>query len=312
MGMQAFSQDGSHWMAWKECVIEDGIVYPSTKGPVITIDSLEKYEIFDYYSANPDRINPPIPEQLVSYILNDTKKDIQDICLYHLFAAIDCTDLEQVRRFVEVFGPPYLPPKHNDGLLSYALHVDPKLLPPIRLLGQGFPINLFVFEQREFIDLINKINLLHKADVSSLNNAAIYKLEQDIEVGFFQYIGLITPNLKFTRTVGQLMATPAWNWSVPNLISAMYFMLFMDLTTKGPPLKCANPGCNQFFFPVNAKKDTIYCSHTCYNRAHQRNNKARKKEVRALWRDGKSSEEITVTTGLDLERVSRWVGTFKR
>jgi hypothetical protein len=312
MAMQAFSQEGSQWLAWKECVIREDIVYPSAKGPVITKNSLEKYEIFDHYSSGPDRFNPTISDKVLSYVLMNKKKEVQDICLYHLFAAVDGSDPEQIRRFIEVFGPLYLPPKDSKGALGDALNVDPKLLPPIRLIGPGFPLSQFIEEQQSFNYLVDRIQIYQDAVNSCLTVSEIKELERDIELRFFPYISLITPYIRFDRNEGEIISRSVWTWRVGNLLNALYFMLFMDLTTKGAPYKCANPRCNQFFYPIDKYQQTAYCSYTCYNRVNQRNNKARKKKVRELWREGKNSQEIAVVTGLEIDKITRWISTFKR
>jgi len=311
VAVQAFGQRGSQWIAWKECIISDGVIYPSGKGPIITSNSLEKYEIFDYYSMGPDSTYSPISEKILSYVLNDTKKGIQDICLHHLFATVDPSDWEQIRRFVEYFGPLYLPPKYSKGELGDALNVDPKLLPPIRLIGPGFPVSSFIEEQQRFKELIDMIQIYQNASVIGLTNSQLKELENAIESRFMPYTSLVTPYLRFDRSEDGSTGKPIWSWHVGSLLNALYFMLFMDFTTKGIPLKCANPSCNQFFYPINSKKDTIYCSYTCYNRVNQRNHKARKAQVRALWQEGKSLQEISKYTGLELEKIKRWINTFK-
>ena len=75
-------------------------------------------------------------------------------------------------------------------------------------------------------------------------------------------------------------ARPVFCWSIPTLLSAMYYHLSMDLTSTIRPIRCGNKRCNKFFSPT--KKSAKYCSVLCRSRANQQR----------LWKK-KKEEEIT-------------------
>ncbi len=315
MGMQAFNNEYCGWRAWKDCKIEGGIIYASPPGGSFSTQVLSErlpgYNIFDYYSTNPDRINPPISEETISYILRDPKINIQNICLHHLFAAIDTSDVEQIKRFVETFGPPYTNSPFNAHCLPpcssrYSEKVEGSYF-------SALPVTCFIEELKRFQQVLIMLENWEKARVDDIvDEHQIRQLEEQITISIGLYITTISPSLDFKRNPNEKTGKPLWTWRTGTLINALYFMLFMDLTTKGAPYKCADPECNQFFYPIAHHKRTSYCSATCQNRVNQRKNKARKKKVRTLWREGKSPGEIASMTGLKISKVTEWVGTFKR
>jgi len=79
----------------------------------------------------------------------------------------------------------------------------------------------------------------------------------------------ISPVL-FTETGGSM------GWNYTSLLSAIYLMFSLDITTKKPPKICANKLCRRIFTPT--KETGIYCSGACQHRARQRRYKQKKKK----------------------------------
>jgi hypothetical protein len=307
MGIPAFNIKYTYWHAWKSCVIEDGIIYPFPES-TNTMDTWEKhwrhYDVFDYYSSDPDKLQSDIPEKLVSYILMDNKKELRKMSLNHLFASLDVSSMEQIRRFVEVFGPLYYGDKRDVRRFPYGW------VRPASMVREylRLPVKVIQSEHAEFTQLLDNLELFHKIKENKCRSTKkeFEELQWGIEADFANYLDQINPVLVMDD------GNVEWTWNFPTMLHALYFMSFMDFATRGVPLKCADPYCNNIFFPIQRCNETLYCSQTCKNRVDQRNNAARKKAVRALWREGKSPEEIMNQTGLEVEKITRWISTFKR
>ena len=67
-------------------------------------------------------------------------------------------------------------------------------------------------------------------------------------------------------------------WQTSNLLSAMYVMLYMDLTRGVTLRKCQNQPCKEFFSIYGNDDRKIYCCESCSSSQKQRDYRRRKKE----------------------------------
>lgn len=67
------------------------------------------------------------------------------------------------------------------------------------------------------------------------------------------------------------------SWNAPHLLSAMYVMLYMDLTRGVALRKCRNKPCKDFFAVYGNDDRKIYCSESCASAQKQREYRQNKK-----------------------------------
>ena len=82
-------------------------------------------------------------------------------------------------------------------------------------------------------------------------------------------------NIAPVLNCGGLKPSFKGTWKVPNLISAMYLMLYMDMVGGKVVRRCNNETCNHFFSSNDKRK--IYCSPECTSAQTQREYRRRKK-----------------------------------
>jgi len=68
------------------------------------------------------------------------------------------------------------------------------------------------------------------------------------------------------------------SWNAPHLLSAMYVMLYMDLTRGVALRKCRNKPCKDFFAVYGNDDRKIYCSESCASAQKQREYRQNKKD----------------------------------
>lgn len=289
MKHSAFSTDSIKWWKWNKCDIlkdVDGYDYI-----VCQESEMDTYYPFDYYRE-------PVPEELINYILDRNGDSYKGVYLHHLFASLNCSDINQIKRWVEIFGPLNDPGNRIDTFMFYSEHDTFK-----KFIEAGETYRLLI-GGRSIPD--------HELDWDDM---IFDSVEDQLEYTFDStrnYLSGISPVLVMKHKEPGKHPVLEWEWTVPGLLSALYFMLFLDLTTKGGPYKCANERCGNFFYPEDLRGGPQYCSPECQNRVNQRNNKDKKKKVRVLWREGKTKEEIAAATGIKMEQIATWINTFKR
>ncbi|MDD2585480.1 MAG: CGNR zinc finger domain-containing protein [Syntrophomonadaceae bacterium] len=294
----AFTMNNVKWSAWEKCCILDGVIYINSSKENDS-ENMEYYYPFDYYRA-------PVPEHLVNYILGRKGNSYKGLYLHHLFASLDCSDKEQVKRWVEKFGPLYSPWENFEENGGAKVELFP-------FYDAYATFKRFMEAGKDFKKLISGDPV--QGGELDWDDMIFESREDRLEYTFDStkpYLAGISPVLVMRYKEPGQRPVLEWDWAIPDLISALYFMLFLDLTTKGGPYKCADPRCGNFFYPEDLRGEPQYCSPECQNRVNQRNNKARKKKVRLLWREGKSPEEIARATGIKIEQITTWVSTFKR
>lgn len=157
-------------------------------------------------------------------------------------------------------------------------------------ISKGHTVNLELFPQKELDALLNSQgqtityygnkntheNHCYSVMEPSYINYAISKIiNKDnyfLLTNCDSFLKNIFPSLNYENNSYNL----SWNFS--NLISAMYFMLSLDLSANKVPLQCSNPLCKRFFIPN--KTGALYCSDTCQNRAKQQRYRAKKKDIK--------------------------------
>lgn len=112
-------------------------------------------------------------------------------------------------------------------------------------------------------------------DIWSLENNLIRALEEALDE-INKYLTEISPNLAFDYYNKRLTG----GWTINNLIQAMYFMLYVELS-GGKILKhCGNETCTRYF-PVSIDKvNAKYCSYECGQAQASREYRRREKNKR--------------------------------
>lgn len=87
---------------------------------------------------------------------------------------------------------------------------------------------------------------------------------------FNTYLSKVSPGIDFRKK------SHDFEWNFPNLVSAFFLMLSLDIAADSFPQICANPLCSKYFTPD--KRGTLYCSDACQNRAKQQRHRAKIKE----------------------------------
>lgn len=295
------------WVKWRECHIEDGLIISGAK-PVA-------YDLGKYF-------RDPLEVRVVDYILGEKRKESRDYYVHHIFASLSPDNLNQIARWHRILGPLY-----------YDNHELPKQkILAVHAMNKGFELTKFRAEQMLFRWVLNSCISLQKEGMGDSEPAVPgtllecvkiagisgfedkYRLWADNEISKrILLVQLIThvvehylPNVRPTirwKEVSQ-SSLPSWDWEYSNLISALYFMLFAEIT-RGFPHRCANDKCGRYFRPIK-HNSTLYCSATCKNRVDQRKNKDRKREVRKLLKAGKTIKEIAKLTGATEDKILEW------
>lgn len=68
---------------------------------------------------------------------------------------------------------------------------------------------------------------------------------------------------------------PSFRWKYDSLNGLILFLIFLDISANKSPNKCKAKNCSRYFIPT--RKDAIYCSETCKNRARQQRHRAKSK-----------------------------------
>ena len=79
--------------------------------------------------------------------------------------------------------------------------------------------------------------------------------------------GMATPQLQWSQD-GTGISNEI-TWRCDTLLSAIYLMLFLDIINSNQTRKCVE--CQRYFEANPTKKNNIYCSSSCRNRANTRN-----------------------------------------
>lgn len=121
-----------------------------------------------------------------------------------------------------------------------------------------------------------------------------------------KYLKNVTPTIDFIETSQKFIS----GWAAVNLITAMYTMLYMDIVKEKKIRKCGNETCSDYFFIKGNDERMIYCDHSCARQQTQREYRRRAK-VKALFKEGKSPENISKITGIELEKINKWIKVIK-
>jgi hypothetical protein len=121
------------------------------------------------------------------------------------------------------------------------------------------------FAYEDSFEVAQRINMIFKPNKDigfSQDYSGFIKIPKDATNEKFYDEKLY--NEVFATPPAMQYAVPKFYWSLPSLLSAMYFQMMMDITKSLLPLVCTNPKCKKFFSPkrINSK----YCSDTCRNR----------------------------------------------
>lgn len=111
-----------------------------------------------------------------------------------------------------------------------------------------------------------------KRHLRMLTSELLISSDGDISYILDEYLKNIYPSLVFKN------GAFSFSWNFSTLLSALYFMLALDLVENKIPIECQNPLCRRFFIPN--KTGAIYCSDTCQNRAKQQRHRAKVKKVK--------------------------------
>jgi len=88
------------------------------------------------------------------------------------------------------------------------------------------------------------------------------------------YISEIKPELKLSRDM-----TYIGNWHSKNLLSSMYFEIFLKLSSNKRFRKCKNSTCSNYFEIIGADTRKIYCNRDCANLEAKRMERTRKRKI---------------------------------
>ena len=259
-----------------------------------------KYNPFDYY-------HNPVPDNVVSDILGK-RENPQPVTLYTLFASLDPRNHEQLLKWIYHFGVPRFMYQHPqvagecddsfplvDDLTNvakaqaYARDVFVDLAPlafiqdDIEAFATIIQLSTFQYRSIQFgsADHPVKRSLLRgpyypnpygiqpeSQDQVKINAGIDAMLDNENMVIYFnRFLEGVHPVL---RHDGEYTLT----WNFPSLLSAMYFMLALDLKDNITPTQCSNHLCGRYF--VAKRKRALYCSDTCQNRAKQQRHREKK------------------------------------
>ena len=113
---------------------------------------------------------------------------------------------------------------------------------------------------------------------------------------------MVSPCLDFDQS--SLGISKNITWRCNSLLTALYMMLFVDITRGASTCRCSNEKCRRRFEPV--KPGTKYCCPSCQTTAKTRRSR-KKSEVVSLWSQGKSPEEISNIINIDINQIKQWI-----
>lgn len=249
--------------------------------------SLEErqYSPMDYYYS-------PVPENKVHQILGTSAP----LKLYLLYSALNSSDDSQICNWIKYFG-------HSSSVDSIEAHGDKS----VHLVKKCyikwdidyFKFVIFLIKTMQSQDVNMLINLLHdiidsppKKPDGEPEMFFTYRFGYDIDAQkmkelvcenpypvatdilsslFVPYIGESTLGIRigpdYKKEKKSKYATPLLSWEYPNLRTALYLMLALDISQNGNLTNCQNPLCGIIF---NASREDVkYCSAECKNRAKQ-------------------------------------------
>lgn len=225
-------------------------------------------------------------------------------CLYLRFAGINENKLEEILEFTSKFG--LLGINSNlESLLIYERDEDKKedvgvirkeiaRIRSIVLLRQEMSHNMP--DKSKLIANINMLNdILIKDTRKSYKSIPFYtypnrsiknsinsqKTEDLLSIAkeiiseeITRQIANVVPLLKLSVLKDKFIGS----WKVPNLLSAMYIMLYTDLIENKMLRKCRNETCGNFFKIYGNDDRKIYCNNSCARLQAQREYRRRKKQ----------------------------------
>lgn len=132
------------------------------------------------------------------------------------------------------------------------------------------------------IEFFEGINLLeHKEEINLI--FVQWWAQKTIAFQINQQLSFVVPRLSF-KSLSEYYKRPLpifySVWDVPDLLSAMYTMIYMDLLGGKTIRKCRNESCSKWFSVYGNDDRKIYCSSRCANTQAKRMERRRKKEKR--------------------------------
>lgn len=115
---------------------------------------------------------------------------------------------------------------------------------------------------------------------------------------YLEVIPIMSYRFEYTRTGSIPRFYPLW--AFPTLLQAIWALFYLKVTNQIEQEYRICPFCSEPI--IKPRRNQVYhegCRQAKFNQE--------KREVLRLWRKGKSVEEIAEVTGLELDRIAKWV-----
>ena len=259
------------------------------------------YNPFEFYYS-------PVPQEIALHILSGRRLaglGEKPFYLHTLWASLDPENTTEIVRFINHFGPPWVTwdqefgPEPEDlerPLPLSEIQGELRLFSWLISIAAAFSSTKGELRDilvRGFKDLPGQ-DLAFDYELELIINAAnesddpIITAVDVLETVINAHLRHVAPKLivgsisewQEMRELGTVLPPSVnFSWEFDSLLSAMYLMLFLDLTQGKKLRKCAHIYCGRFF--IANRDDTKYCSPQCQNRARIRRFTLRKKAKEA-------------------------------
>lgn len=243
--------------------------------------------------------------------------------LYLQFANLDPEDIEGIQRFIFDYGLLGLNPCPSEEAIliknciesiddikneiicmkNFLFAIDTmskKDVSPDILIEHIVKITTSLkYPQDKMVESLNK----YRDDIETLGYFAMHYVSE----GVSEQLKGVSPQLSFYYPSREFIA----RWDIQSLLSAMYCMLYMDLTEGKTIRQCHNLNCNKFFVVHPSETRKEYCSRSCTMVQSQRNRRETIKQTLRMYQEGKPIEEIVKETGRNKEQIKKWIKESK-